>query len=125
MRYVSVGEVTAINAAILAGTARVRDVNMLESAVMRPRASAFGSDAYPTVVDKGAALFHSLILNHPFVDGNKRTAVITLVVFLNLNGLAEAWEEDDAYDFTISVARGERTVADVRDWIAARVRARE
>ena len=65
----------------------VRDPSLLESAVARPFQSAFGRDIYPTVVEKGVALFHSLIANHPFVDGNKRTAVTALDHFLLANGL--------------------------------------
>src|ERR1041385_4253608 len=55
-----------------------RDRGMIESAVARPFHSAFRQDAYPTLVEKAAALFHSLISNHPFHDGNKRTAVLAL-----------------------------------------------
>jgi death-on-curing family protein len=59
-----------------------RDFNLLESAVSRPFQTVFGGDAYPTIFDKGAALFHSLVANHPFHDGNKRTAVTALYAFL-------------------------------------------
>jgi death-on-curing family protein len=63
-----------------------RDRGMIESAAGRPFHSAFGQDAYPTVVQKAAALFHSLIANHPFHDGNKRTAVLAFGIFLVANG---------------------------------------
>ncbi len=66
--------------------AGVRDRTLLESAVGRPFQSAFGQDIYPTVIEKGVALFHSLIANHAFVDGNKRTAVTALDHFLLANG---------------------------------------
>lgn len=64
----------------------VRDRALLESAVARPFHSAFGHEAYPTILDKGIVLFHSLISNHPFADGNKRTAVTALDHFLLANG---------------------------------------
>jgi death-on-curing family protein len=63
-----------------------RDLGLIESAVGRPFHSAFGQDAYPTLVEKAAALFHSLIANHPFHDGNKRTAVLAFDIFLVANG---------------------------------------
>lgn len=63
-----------------------RDRGMIESAAGRPFHSAFGQDAYPTLVEKAAALFHSLIANHPFHDGNKRTAVLAFEMFLAANG---------------------------------------
>ena len=67
-------------------TGGIRDRGLLESAVARPFHSAFRVDAYPTVIEKGLALFHSLIANHPFADGNKRTAVTALEHFLLANG---------------------------------------
>lgn len=67
-------------------TGEYRSIELLESAVGRPFHSAFGEDAYPTVIEKAAALFHSLISNHPFHNGNKRTAVIAFDSFLVANG---------------------------------------
>ena len=67
------------------GPGGLRDGGLLESAVARPFQSAFGEDAYPTIFEKAVALFHSLIANHPFQDGNKRTAVIALNHFLLAN----------------------------------------
>jgi death-on-curing protein len=75
-RYIDVQVVLRINGKILGGEPALRDHHVLESAAARPMASAFGEDAYPTLLEKAAALFHSLVLNHPFVDGNKRTAVV-------------------------------------------------
>lgn len=63
-----------------------RNRGLIESAVSRPFHSAFGADVYPSVTEKAAALFHSLISNHPFHNGNKRTAVIALDQFLLANG---------------------------------------
>jgi death-on-curing protein len=63
-----------------------RDRRLIESAAARPFHSAFGQDAYPTLVEKAAVLFHSLIANHPFHDGNKRTAVLAFEIFLVANG---------------------------------------
>jgi death-on-curing protein len=82
--YLSVEQVIRINAKVQKEEALIHDRNMLESAVACPMMSAFGEDAYPTIIEKAAALLHSLVLNHPFVDGNKRTGTIA---FLHLNGV--------------------------------------
>jgi len=73
-----------------------RDLNLLESAVSRPFHSVFGADAYPTIFEKSVALFHSLISNHPFHDGNKRTAVTAFYAFLLANGYYFALPNDEA-----------------------------
>jgi death-on-curing protein len=64
------------------GAFGVRDLNLIHSAVARMHATAFGMELYPTIWQKSAALFHSLVKNHGFVDGNKRTAITTTVIFL-------------------------------------------
>jgi death-on-curing protein len=68
------------------GPDMLREFGLLEGAVMRPQATAFGEDAYPSLHDKAAALLHSLARNHPFVDGNKRTAWAATTVFYQING---------------------------------------
>jgi len=80
------------------------DRGLLESAVARPQASAFGVDAYPDLASKAAALLHSLVLNHAFVDGNKRTAVLATLVFLDLNGYTIRWNQHEALDFVLNLA---------------------
>lgn len=99
----------------------VRDGGLLGSALARPQASAFGEDAYPDLMTKTAALFESLVRNHALVDGNKRIAVLLNWTFLQMNGVRLVHSEDDAYDFTIAVAAGERTLEQIRDWFAAHI----
>ena len=79
----------------LLGIGPVRDVGLLDSAVARPRSSAFGEDAYPSISLKAAALLHSITNNHALVDGNKRLAWLATTVFLDLNGLAPGLSDDD------------------------------
>ena len=86
------------------GAGGCRDINLLESAVARPFHSAFGEDAYPTILDKAAAFFHSLNSNHPFHDGNKRTAIIALDDFLVANGYLQDMSNTEIYDLAIKVA---------------------
>ena len=89
------------------GIGPVRDLGLLDSAVARPRASAFAQDAYPTVELKAAALLHSLARNHPLVDGNKRLSWLAVVVFLNLNGCEVTLSDEEAFQLVMDVASGE------------------
>ncbi|NEY32841.1 type II toxin-antitoxin system death-on-curing family toxin [Streptomyces sp. PRKS01-65] len=85
----------------------VRDAGLLESAVHRPAAAVFGQEAYSDLFDKAAALLQSLAINHPFVDGNKRTAWTSCVVFLALNDVQLRPDIDAAERLVIGVATGE------------------
>jgi death on curing protein len=85
----------------------VRDVGLLESALARPQASAFGSDAYPDLHTKAAALLDSVASNHGLVDGNKRLALAATIAFLGLNGWRLTLTNDEAYNLVIAVASGE------------------
>lgn len=84
----------------------VRDYGLLESALARPQASAFGEDAYPTAHEKAAALLHSLARNHALIDGNKRLALAATIALLGMNGIRVTLSNDEAYDLVISVATG-------------------
>ncbi|MEV6245384.1 type II toxin-antitoxin system death-on-curing family toxin [Streptomyces sp. NPDC051742] len=88
-------------------TVVVRDAGLLESAVHRPSAAMFGEEAYPDLLDKAAALLQSLAINHPFLDGNKRTAWLSCVTFLAMNGVQLRPDIDAAERLVISVATGE------------------
>ncbi|MEV1090789.1 type II toxin-antitoxin system death-on-curing family toxin [Streptomyces microflavus] len=85
----------------------VRDAGLLESAVHRPSAAMFGEEAYPDLLDKAAALLQSLAVNHPFFDGNKRTAWLSCVTFLAMNGVDLRPDIDAAERLVIDVATGE------------------
>ncbi|MFB8773079.1 type II toxin-antitoxin system death-on-curing family toxin [Streptomyces broussonetiae] len=84
----------------------VRDAGLLESAVHRPSAAMFGQEAYSDLFDKAAALLQSLAVNHPFVDGYKRTAWVSCVVFLALNDVQLRPDVDAAERLVIAVATG-------------------
>jgi len=84
----------------------VRDVGLLDSATGRPRSTAFGEDAYPTLALKAAALLHSLARNHTLVDGNKRVAWLATVVFLDLNSYEPDPSDDEAFELVMEVAEG-------------------
>ena len=89
------------------GDVEIRDVGLLESASARPRSTAFGEDAYPSIHFKAAALLHSIARNHPLVDGNKRLALAATIAFYGLNGLRLTMSNDEAYELVMAVAAGE------------------
>ena len=84
----------------------VRDAGLLESALARPRASAFAEDVYPGIHEKAAALLHSLAQNHALVDGNKRLALAATIAFYGMNGRRLTLSNDEAYNLVIDVADG-------------------
>jgi death on curing protein len=81
----------------------LRDRHLLEGAVERPQQSAFGTDAYPSLASKAAALLESLVKNHPFLDGNKRIGVLASFVFVELNGFEFEATNDDVVDTVIAL----------------------
>jgi death-on-curing protein len=97
----------------------IKDSGLLDSAVNRPRASVFGTDAYATLELKAAAMTQSIIKNHPMIDGNKRSAWIALNYFLVLNGSTLAVSQEQAFDFVIGVATDLLSLEDMATWISA------
>jgi len=97
----------------LLGVGPVRDIGLLDSSVNRPRASAFGLDAYPSLELKAAALFHSLVKNHSLVDGNKRIAWLCTMVFCDLNGWNSRLTNQQAYDLVLEVAGSHMEVNEI------------
>ncbi len=102
-----------------------RSIELLESALARPFHSAGGQDAYPSVIDKATAQFHSMIANHPFHNGNKRTAVLAVEAFLLGNGYGLAINNEDMYQLAQKTAsykqRGlthEQSLGEIRDTLA-------
>jgi death on curing protein len=84
----------------------VRDFGLLESAAARPQAIILGRPAYPNDPTRAAALLHSLVKNHPLVDGNKRLGWFACMTFLDLNGLMAGLSDDDGFDLAMAVAQG-------------------
>jgi death-on-curing protein len=89
------------------GQAQVRDLGLLASAAARPQAGFGDFEAYSTLIDKAAALLHSLVSNYALVDGNKRLGWVATVVFCDINGTWLDAPDDDAYDLVIAVADGQ------------------
>ncbi|GAA3933344.1 type II toxin-antitoxin system death-on-curing family toxin [Actinomadura viridis] len=102
--YLTADDLIEINAAVLGGTAAVRDAGLVSSSAMRPATLAFGVEAYTTLEEKAAALLHSVICNYAFVDGNKRTAWTATRVMLALAGRRPALTDDEAFDLVVRIA---------------------
>lgn len=107
MNYLTAEQILFLHARLVAETGGlhgVRDLGMLESAVARPKATFGEKDLYPDIFTKAAALLDSLINNHPFVDGNKRTGIAAAALFLRRNGYYLKAEAVELENFTLSVA---------------------
>jgi death on curing protein len=104
------------NPKIMSGKQEVRDLVLLDAAVERPMTSAFGEDAYPTLNDKVAALFHSLARNHPFSDGNKRTATVAAIFMFYVNGKRVVWQPAEALEMIVEVAENQRGFNELAGW---------
>lgn len=98
----------------------IRDIGLLDAAVARPRSSAFGADAYPSIELKAAALLHSLGRNHALADGNKRLGWLAAVVFLDVNDHSVDIDDDDAFDLVMGVADGRIGVEEIADRLRSR-----
>jgi death-on-curing protein len=85
----------------------VKDLGLLEAAIARPQASAFGEDAYKTLELKASALAHSIVKNHALVDGNKRTTWVILNAFLYVNGFTLKMTTKEGFDFILALATDE------------------
>jgi len=97
----------------------VRDLGLLESAARRPRTMLYGTEAYPTIDEKAAALLDSIVLNHALIDGNKRLGWLAVVVFYGLNAITLDAPDDPAYDLVIEVAAEHSAVTEIAGRLAA------
>jgi death on curing protein len=107
-------------AEVVTGAPVIRDVGLLDAAAHRPRASAFGRDAYPTIHLKAAALLEAVVRNHALVDGNKRLGWAAAVVFYELNGLdLDPPTVEEAVELVVGVAAGQVELAKAAGLLAA------
>jgi death-on-curing protein len=106
------------------GSARLRDRGALAAALGRPQATFGGEDLYPDVEAKAGALMHSLVMNHPFVDGNKRVGAHACVLFLLVNDVEPSFSSAELAGITLAVARGEVSAEALAIWLRQRTRHR-
>jgi death on curing protein len=122
MRYLTLGEVLALHRRILAesgGDPGVRDLAAIASAVSQPRVSVGGKDAYPSLIEKAAALGYSLARNHGFIDGNKRIAHAAMEVFFVMNGMELIASLDEQERFMLALAAGDVSREALIEWLRA------
>ena len=121
--YIRAGDILAIYADQIeryGGGEGIRDPGLLEAALFRPQ-----TGYYPTLIEEAAALWESLSQNHPFVDGNKRTAFAAAYVFLAINGLDITATDDEAQDFVLGLyATSSITFDNLRAWLGENTKAR-
>jgi len=125
MRYLTVEEVLALHAHVLeqsGGMSGLRDCGLLESAIAQPQMTFAGTDLFPEVVDKAAALGFFLICNHPFADGNKRVGHLAMEMLLYLNGFEIEAPVDKQEKIILQVAAGELRREAFADWLRAHTR---
>ncbi len=99
------------------GSSGIRDRGMFESAIHRPFATFAGADLYPDIYLKAAALVQSIVKNHPFVDGNKRTAFVSAFMFLKKNGIDLIVEKAAGVKFVLNVANENLSVDEISLWL--------
>ena len=120
VNYLSMEQVLVAHAALIkryGGSHGIRDEGLLKSAVFRPQTSAFGQDAYPTFFEKCAVLGYSLIQNHPFVDGNKRTGFATMHLMLLINGYDLTSAKKGEAEMAEDVASGKMSEGEISVWL--------
>jgi death-on-curing protein len=124
MKYLTVDQILRIHARQIeafGGDPGVRDLGMVDSAVAQPRAGFGGRSLYPTLEEKAAALAFSLVMNHPFVDGNKRTGAAALLMFLGRNGYTIDAPEEEFESVILRVAAGKLSREGLLAWVRVRL----
>jgi death-on-curing protein len=122
MNFLSVQQVLFINSRVVAetgGLTGLRDLALLESAVGRPRATFDGNELYSGLFEKAAALLDSLVNNHAFVDGNKRTGITAAAIFLHINGFRLNCSQTEMETFTLQVATSHPGIVELSTWLKA------
>lgn len=104
------------------GSKSIRDKDLLNSALNRPYQTFDGKELYPEVIDKAAAILESIVKNHPFSDGNKRTGYV-LARLIIMNGDLDIYaNEDQKYQLVISISKGEVNFDYIKDWLKNHVK---
>jgi death-on-curing protein len=120
MRYLALAEVVDLHRRLLeatGGAVGIRDLGALESALAQPKMTLAGRDAYPTLVEKAAALCFAVVGNHPFVDGNKRVGHAAMETFLVLNGAEVDASLDEQERVMLALAAGRVDREQLADWL--------
>ncbi len=127
IRYLTLAEVIELHRGILtqvAGSGGIHDLGALESAIAQPRMTFGGEELYPTIIEKASALGFSIVMNHPFVDGNKRTGHAAMETFLVLNRLEIKAAVDEQERVILALAAGELDRDAFTNWLRQSVESR-
>ncbi len=120
MRYLALSEVVELHRRLLeatGGAVGIRDLGALESAVAQPKMTVAGSDLYPSLAEKAAALCFSLVANHPFVDGNKRVGHAAMETFLVVNGAEIDARLEEQERVMLELAAGRINRGQLANWL--------
>lgn len=118
--YLEIDDILAIHeqmVVLFGGREEIHDFTLLHSAVSRPRATFGQEDLYPNIFQKAAALIQSLILNHPFDDGNKRTAITSCARFLVINGWGLRLPFKESTQFTLDIDSHKLSFTGIVKWL--------
>jgi death-on-curing protein len=124
MRYLTLNERLQLHSRLIeqsGGSAGIHSIEALESALAQPRMTFRGEDLYPTIIDKAAALGFSLVMNHPFVDGNKRLGHAAMEVFLYLNGYEITAPVDEQEQVMLQLAAGNLRRKEFTGWLRTHI----
>jgi death on curing protein len=127
MRYLTLIEVLELHCKIIGqsgGALGIRDVGLLKSAIAQPRMTFDGEELYPSLIEKASALGLSIIMNHQFVDGNKRTGHAAVETFLILNGIEISASVDEQEHLVLAIASGDIGREVFVDWLQKNTTAR-
>jgi death-on-curing protein len=104
------------------GSAGLRDLGRLEAAIATQTQSVFGEELYPDILHKAAAMIRGIVADHPFVDGNKRTAMLAGLTFLYVNGKKFVAQSGELEDFAVRVATDNPDITTIAAWLQANTR---
>jgi death-on-curing protein len=120
MKYLTVKDILLLHEMQIdkfGGSHGLRDLRLLESAVKRPQATFDGVDLYKSIFDKGATLLHSLLMNHQFVDGNKRTAMFSVMTFIELNGYKFIANKEEIVEYALYIENSKPEIGQISAWL--------
>lgn len=120
IRYVSLEEILRIHFQVIedyGGSHGIRDESRLKSVVYAPKQELFGVEQYSSLFNKAAVYLRNIIGDHPFSDGNKRTAITICGIFLARNGILLKAAPENLEDFTVSVATEHLSIDDISNWL--------
>ncbi|WP_084691678.1 type II toxin-antitoxin system death-on-curing family toxin [Desulfobacter vibrioformis] len=120
MRFLTLIETLNLHEAVIkssGGTMGIRDIGALDSAIAQPRMTFNETELYPDIASKATALCFSIVMNHPFVDGNKRVGHAAMAIFLELNGFKIVADVDEQEELMINLAAGKATRQQLKDWV--------